>query len=107
MPINPAAPESTPPVDESSAFNFLDTASRVWHATLFTAGDQQIKLNQIIIAVITMLIGLYIAKRLTMFFIGRLNRTNRISENVAETLSKIIYYVAAAMVAASAKMRCG
>lgn len=98
--VNPSA-ASPGPGDGSAVqteFKFMDTLHTIWHATLFTAGDQEIKLNQIIVALMTMIIGLWITKRLTRFFAKRLIGTKRVSENIAETLSKIAYYVAAAMV---------
>jgi small-conductance mechanosensitive channel len=74
------------------------TLSKIWNATLFTAGDTDIKLNQLIIALLVVIIGLWIAKRITKFVSGRLVRVSKVSEVVADTLGKIIYYVAAAIV---------
>lgn len=75
-----------------------EIASTVWNATLFTAGDTQIKLNQIIIALLAACIGLWLAKLFTGLISARLVRVSRVSETVAFTIGKVIYYVAAAVV---------
>lgn len=78
--------------------DFFDTAGRIWRATLFTAGDTDIKLNQIIIALLVVVFGLWIAKRITKFISARLVRVSKVSEVVADTLGKIVYYVVSAVV---------
>lgn len=70
----------------------------IWNATLFTAGDTEIKLNQIIIALLVVVLGLWLAKLLTGMISGRLVRVSKVSETVAYTVGKVIYYVAAAVV---------
>lgn len=94
----PAAAQQAPAADPAGEFNFLDTLYRIWNTTLFNAGGADIKLSQLVVALLTMLIGLWIAKAATRFFARRLTSTKRVSENIAETLAKIAYYVAAAMV---------
>ncbi|MFK7789085.1 MAG: mechanosensitive ion channel family protein [Phycisphaeraceae bacterium] len=75
-----------------------EIASTIWNATLFTAGDTQIKLNQIIIALLAACLGLWLAKLLTGIISARLVRVSKVSETVAFTIGKVIYYVAAAVV---------
>ena len=75
-----------------------DTAKTVWQTTLFNAGSSEIKLSQIIIALLIVLIGLWLARRITNYIGKRLAKTGRISEGVADTLSKIAYYLAATLV---------
>lgn len=75
-----------------------EAVSTIWNATLFTAGDTEIKLNQIVIALFTAIIGLWLAKLLTSIISARLVKVSKVTEAVAFTIGKIIYYIAAAMV---------
>lgn len=75
-----------------------EALSTIWNATLFTAGDTDIKLNQIIIALLVAIIGLWLAKFFTGFIVGRLVRVSKVSETAAHTIGKVVYYVAAAVV---------
>jgi len=75
-----------------------EALSTIWNATLFTAGDTDIKLNQIVIALFAAIIGLWLAKLLTGIISARLVRVSKVSETVAYTIGKIIYYIAAAIV---------
>ena len=72
--------------------------STIWNATLFTAGETEIKLNQIIIALLVAIIGLWLAKLFTGIISNRLVRVSKVSETVAFTIGKIIFYVAATVV---------
>jgi small-conductance mechanosensitive channel len=76
-----------------------EVISTIWNATLFTAGGTEIKLNQIIIALLTAIIGLWLAKLFTGIISNRLVKVSKVSETVAFTIGKIIYYIAAAVVA--------
>lgn len=91
------APEPPPakPLFDREPGEILNTA---WNAKLFTAGDTDIKLNQLIIALLVVLIGLWITKRATTLMSRRLMKVGRVSESIAFTLGKILYYVAAAIV---------
>ncbi|MFK7790994.1 MAG: mechanosensitive ion channel family protein, partial [Phycisphaeraceae bacterium] len=75
-----------------------EVISTIWNATLFTAGDTEIKLNQIIIALLAAIIGLWLAKLLTGVISARLVKVSKVSETVAYTIGKVIYYIAAAVV---------
>lgn len=75
-----------------------DLIGRIWRATLFTAGDTDIKLNQLFIALLVAIIGMWLAKRITHAISGRLIKVSKVSESVAFTLGKIIYYLAATVV---------
>ncbi|MGB0767843.1 MAG: mechanosensitive ion channel family protein [Phycisphaeraceae bacterium] len=78
--------------------DFTDILATAWNATLFTAGDTQIKLNQLIVALFVALIGLWLAKLVTGIISARLVRVGKLSETVAYTIGKVIYYVAAIVV---------
>ncbi len=95
---NPGSSSTTGRLQGVLTSDVGDTLNKVWNATLFTAGDTDIKLNQLIIALLTVVIGLFIAKRITAFVSARLVRVSKVSEVVADTLGKVIYYVAATVV---------
>lgn len=75
-----------------------EALSTIWNAKLFNAGDTEIRLNQIIIALLAAIIGLWLAKVLTGIISARLVKASKVSESVAYTVGKVIYYVAAAVV---------
>lgn len=76
---------------------FVQTAGRIWRATLFTAGDTDIKLNQLIIALFIAIMGMWFAKIATRMISTRLIKVSKVSENVAYTIGKILYYIIAAV----------
>ena len=96
----PTSGDATEGEPKASLFDqdFGQALYRIWNATLFTAGGTDIKLNQIIIALLTAIIGLWLAKLFTGSISARLVRVGKVSETVAYTIGKIIYYVAAAVV---------
>lgn len=75
-----------------------EVVSTIWNATLFTAGDTEIKLNQLVIALLTAIIGLWLAKLLTGVISARLVRVGKLSETAAYSIGKVLYYIAAAIV---------
>ena len=98
---NTSAGNQAPPAQEPT--NLFDrkpaeALTIIWNATLFNVGGTDIKLNQIIIALLTAIIGLWLAKLLTGIISARLVRVSKVSETVAYTIGKIIYYIAAAVV---------
>jgi len=107
----PGEPSDTPPTDAPPADSNADASTpsifdqdlpealhTIWNAKLFTAGDTDIKLNQIIIALLVVIIGLWLSKRLTNFITGRLVRVSKVTETAAHTIGKVIYYLAATVV---------
>ncbi|MEM6504172.1 MAG: mechanosensitive ion channel domain-containing protein [Planctomycetota bacterium] len=76
----------------------LQALETIWNTTLFTAGDTEIKLNQLVIALLVAVLGLWLAKRMTRFISARLVRVGKISEAAAFTIGKVFYYIAVAVV---------
>jgi len=95
--LSDMVPDAAEPVVDQAS-QVWTTAKRIWQTTLFSSGDADIKLSQIIIALLIVVLGLWLVKRLTRFIGRRLARTGKISEAVADTLTKLIFYVAAAIV---------
>ncbi len=65
---------------------------KIWNLTLFSSGDSDIHLNQIIIALITIFIGHLLARKITRLFSNSLQRTGKIDHNTAFALEKIVSY---------------
>lgn len=76
----------------------LEVLNSIWNATLFTAGDTEIKLNQLVIALLVVILGMWLAKGVTGLISRRLVRVSKVSDSVAFNLGKVMYYFAAAMV---------
>lgn len=64
----------------------------VWHAQLFHAGDTTIHLNQIIIAMLVAVIGIWISRRVTNTVRRRLTNVSRLDRNAALAIQKIVFY---------------
>jgi small-conductance mechanosensitive channel len=76
----------------------FDTLRSIWHAELFTAGDSPVHLNQIIIAFMVAVIGIWVAGRITRVAQRRLMQFTTIDRNAAAAIQKIIFYLLVAIV---------
>lgn len=65
----------------------------LWHAELFTAGDAPVHLNQLIIAFLVAVMGILVARRLTIAAQRRLTQFTTIDRNAAAAIQKIIFYL--------------
>jgi small-conductance mechanosensitive channel len=80
-----------PPGDRvERIFNII---RNLWHAELFTAGDAPVHLNQLIIAFLVAVIGILVARRLTLAAQRRLMQFTTIDRNAAAAIQKIIFYL--------------
>jgi len=71
---------------------------KAWNVSLFSSGDNEIHLNQIIIALITICLGLIISKRLTRMIGRRLEVSGRLTHQTAFVLQKVLSYAFLAIV---------
>lgn len=78
--------------------SFPEAVSFLWNYEIGSPGGTPIQLNQLVIALLVVLIGMWLAKRLTNILSARLVRVSKVSESVAYTIGKIAYYIAAAVV---------
>ncbi len=79
--------------------NFGKLAADIWHFRVFTTGGETITVGKIVIAILVLLVGLWIAKRLARIARGRLGKVKRIDLNAAALLSRLLYYLLAVVVA--------
>lgn len=66
---------------------------KIWNLKLFSSGNNDIQLNQIIIAILTIYIGIYLSKRLTQIIGDRLEKIGKVDHNTAFILQKIASYL--------------
>lgn len=69
-----------------------DKSFDLWNFELFNAGDSSIKINQLIIALLWLLLGLFFAKRVASFVEQRILAIPRVHVSAAYLIRKIVYY---------------
>ncbi len=72
-----------------------EVARDIWTARLFNAGETTIHLNQLVIALLVAIFGLWLARRLSLVVHGRLVRNKRVNNQAAATIQKLVFYFAA------------
>lgn len=102
LPPTPAEP-AAPTADELTAsdlerFDWLGLMWDIWNAELFHVGGAGIRLSQIVIALLVILIGLWVARQVALRVNGRLRKVKRIDANLAAAVQKIVFYLLAVLV---------
>jgi len=92
-----AAEDEAPTLDdfgeELRAGKYARAARTIWEAKLFNAGDTAIHVNQLIIALLVLLIGLFVARQIARVARLRLMKLKRVDAHAAALLQRVIYYV--------------
>jgi small-conductance mechanosensitive channel len=78
--------------------SFAELLHDIWHAQLFHAGDTTIHLNQIVIALLVAVIGIWLSRRITNVVRNRLTNVGRLNRNAALAIQKIVFYLLVAIV---------
>ena len=78
---------------QSSLADVWNWIVKIWNLKLFSSGDSDIQLNQIVIAILTIYIGIYISKKLTQIVGNRLEALGKLDHNTAFILQKIVSYL--------------
>ncbi|TVQ32562.1 MAG: mechanosensitive ion channel protein [Phycisphaeraceae bacterium] len=116
----PRTPDSSPPADaadssdvigpapsesgaESGASGYFDRPADeilydIWQAELFKAGDTEVRLSQLVIAILVAVIGIWISRRITVGVRNRLILMKRIDRNAASAIQKVLFYLLAILV---------
>lgn len=84
--------------DDVYARDWVELAHDIWTAELFHAGGTAIRLNQIVIALLVILIGVWLAKLLSHRVNRRLLKHPKIDPNLAAATQKIVFYTLATLV---------
>ncbi|MCF8069777.1 MAG: mechanosensitive ion channel [Desulfobacterales bacterium] len=67
--------------------------NQIWRITLFTSGGNEIQLNQIVLAMLIILIGILIGKRITVLVSRRLEKIEKFDQNTAYFIQRLSYYL--------------
>ena len=80
--------------DGSLSIQDIWTAFRdVWDLTLFSSGDTDVKLNQIVIAIVIVIVGVVVSKTVTGLLRKRLAKLKRVDNHAAVVIQKILFYL--------------
>lgn len=85
--------------EDLAALNFAKLATDIWNFQIFAVNGEAITVGKLVIALLVLLIGLWVAKRISRVFRLRLGRLKRIDLNAAAVLSRLLYYLLALLVA--------
>lgn len=98
----PASDAPRPPIEGDDLGKVVDligdgewgmAAWALWNARLFNAGDTTIHINQIIIALLVLIIGLLIAGKVSSATRNRLIRFKRVDAHAAALIQRVLYYL--------------
>ncbi|MEO1236090.1 MAG: mechanosensitive ion channel domain-containing protein [Planctomycetota bacterium] len=78
--------------DDLSRFDWLGALQAVWTVELFHAAGTPIRLNQIVIALLVVAVGLWLARQAARRFAARIRRLRRVDANLAAAIQKIVFY---------------
>lgn len=77
--------------------DWLGLTRDIWTVELFHAGDTAIRLNQIVIAFLVVIVGLWLARHIANRVNRRLLKHPRIDPNLAAASQKIVFYLLTAI----------
>lgn len=66
---------------------------RIWKYPLFEARDTPVEVNQVVVALLILVVGLFVGRRLTRRFAKYLIDVKNVEENSAAVLERVLYYV--------------
>jgi small-conductance mechanosensitive channel len=90
----------TPPVLPAEAAGFtwrrvIEFLRDVWHFPLFNSGAQTVQLNQIVLAMAIVVVGVMVSKRVSRVVSHRLTRLALIDDNATAFLTRLCFYALA------------
>ncbi|MEM8737876.1 MAG: mechanosensitive ion channel domain-containing protein [Planctomycetota bacterium] len=92
----PASPEnqdlSLSLREDLGRFNWLGAGRDIWYAELFHAGGNPIRLNQLVIALLVIAIGLWVSRQVAQRVGRRVSKVKRVDANFAAAIQKIVFY---------------
>lgn len=84
---NPSATANTAPEPWSVTRVFL----LIWNAELFSAGGSPIQLNQLVLAAMIILIGIWVSKRVALLVRFRISRIQRVNSHAAAMIQTVVF----------------
>lgn len=73
--------------------NIVEELRRIWTLELYGSGDSAIVMNQVVYAVLVVIIGLSIAKRISHLVANRVGKVANLTENTIHTIQRLTFYV--------------
>jgi len=81
-----------------SVLTSIDVIYAIWQVELFKSGDTPVRLNQLIIAGLVVLIGIWIARWVTAIVRRRVAALPRVDAYAADLVSRALFYLLAVMI---------
>jgi len=81
-----------------SVLSVLDVVYSIWQVELFKSGDTPVRLNQLIIAGLVVLVGLWIARWITAIVRKRVSKLPKVEVYAADLVSRALFYLMAVMI---------
>jgi small-conductance mechanosensitive channel len=72
--------------------DFLKLAADVWNLKLYDSGGQEVHLNQVVIALGLIVIGIFIGKRVAVIVGKRLIKVSKVNNNTAHFVQRVLFY---------------
>jgi small-conductance mechanosensitive channel len=71
----------------------LTTFQRIWNFEFFSIGANPVTVSKVVVALLFLVLGIFIVKKVVVFFEKRVLTSNRLKPNVAASIQKILYYL--------------
>jgi small-conductance mechanosensitive channel len=93
-----APPRSLELVQDDERWSITGALLTIWNAELFSASGSPVKLNQIVMALLIILVGLWISKRVALMVRTRLSRIQRIDSHAAAVIQTVVFNTMAVII---------
>ncbi len=87
----PVAPSNTSTTDQSEPWNLTRVFLLIWNAELFSAGGNPIQLNQLVLAALIILIGIWVSRRAARIVGRRIARIQRVNSHAAAMIQTVVF----------------
>lgn len=92
------SPINIPELTELTLHDMLSILEQIWNYPLFNSGGNTIRLNQLVIAALIVLIGIFVSKWITKAVHYRLIRFRRVNANAAAVIQRLTFYLLIAII---------
>lgn len=82
-------PTPAPPNDAASTGPLIDRLRAIWEAPIYS----DVKLNQLVIALLIVIVGVIVARIVTRVVISRVAKINRVNRNAAQVIQRLLFYL--------------
>lgn len=71
----------------------LASFQKIWNFEFFSIGQNPVTVSKVVVALLFLVLGLFIVKKVVVFFEKRVLTSTRLKPNVAASIQKILYYL--------------